>query len=80
MAHPPHVHATEWAEAQRRHTALDALTAQLADREAEEEHDLSAACNDCARERDQVLEPTADLTRRPTPRHRPTPRRRSRAR
>ena len=80
MTHPPHVNATEWAEAQRRKTALDALIAQLADREAEKEHDLSAACDDCALDRDQVTEPETDLARRPTLRHRPASRRRIRGR
>ncbi|MFC8419423.1 hypothetical protein ACFYO6_12185 [Streptomyces anthocyanicus] len=74
------MNATERAEAQRRQIALDTLTAQLADREAEKEHDLSAACNDCALDRDQVPEPETDLTRRPAPRHRPASRRRSRGR
>ncbi|MDT0614971.1 hypothetical protein [Streptomyces lancefieldiae] len=74
------MNAAEWAEAQRRKTALDALIAQLADREAEKEHDLSAACDDCALDRDQVPEPETGLARRPTLRHRPASRRRSRGR
>ncbi|WP_436998940.1 hypothetical protein [Streptomyces sp. enrichment culture] len=74
------MNAIQWAEAQRRQAELDALTAQLADDGAKKEHDLSAACDDCALDRDQVPEPETDLTRKPTPRHRPAPRRRSRGR
>ncbi|MBU6531738.1 hypothetical protein RKD37_001252 [Streptomyces ambofaciens] len=74
------MNATEWAEAQRSQAELDALTAQLADREAKKEHDLSAACDDCAVDCDQVPGPETDLARKPTPRHRPASRRRSRGR
>ncbi|WP_437054998.1 hypothetical protein [Streptomyces sp. enrichment culture] len=74
------MNATEWALSQHRQAELNALTAQLAGHEAKKEHDPSAACDDCALDRDQVPEPEADLTHRPTPRHRPASRRRSRGR
>ncbi|MFH9819689.1 hypothetical protein [Streptomyces sp. NPDC017230] len=78
------MNATEWAEAQRRQAELDALTAQLADREAKKEHDLSTACDDCAVDCavdcDHMPGPETDLARKPTPRHRPASRRRSRGR
>ncbi|CAL9612181.1 hypothetical protein [Streptomyces sp. enrichment culture] len=72
------MNAAEWADARRRQTERDALMAQLADREAEKEHDPSATCNDCALDSHQV--PETDLTRQPAPRHRPASRRRSRGR
>ncbi|WP_345626984.1 hypothetical protein [Streptomyces thinghirensis] len=74
------MNTTEWAVAQHHQAELDALTAQLADHEAKKEHDPSAACGDCALDRDQVPEPETDLAHRPTPRHRPASRRRSRGR
>ncbi|CAB72378.1 hypothetical protein GTY87_35110 [Streptomyces sp. SID7813] len=80
MPHPPHVNATQWAAAQHRQAELDALTAQVAGHEAKKEHDPSAACDNCALDRDQVPEPETGLTHRPTPRHRSASRRRSRGR
>lgn len=52
----------------------------LEDFEAKKEHDPSAACDNCALDRDQVPEPETGLTHRPTPRHRSASRRRSRGR
>ncbi|MFD8897093.1 hypothetical protein [Streptomyces ardesiacus] len=74
------MNTTEWAVAQHRQAELDALTAQVADHEAKKQRDLSAACDDCALDRDQVPEPETGLTHRPTPRYRPASRRRSRGR
>ncbi|MER7963770.1 hypothetical protein [Streptomyces ardesiacus] len=74
------MNTTEWAVAQHHQAELNALTAQLAAHEAKKEHDPSAACDDCALDRDQVPEPETNLTHRPTPRHRPASRRRSRGR
>ncbi|MFC5634530.1 hypothetical protein ACFPZJ_12215 [Streptomyces bullii] len=42
MKRPPHVNATEWAEDQQRRAELDDLMAQVADQEAQMEHDLIA--------------------------------------
>ncbi|MFH9862189.1 hypothetical protein [Streptomyces sp. NPDC017202] len=78
MARPPHENAAEWAEARRRQTEHDDLMAQLADRDAEMEHDLSVACGACELDSHQV--PETDFTRRPAPGHRPASRRRSRGR
>ncbi|MFJ5281649.1 MULTISPECIES: hypothetical protein [Streptomyces] len=74
------MNTTERAVSQHRQVELNALTAQLAGHEAKKEHDPSAACDDCALDRDQVPEPETNLTHRSTPRHRPASRRRSRGR
>ncbi|XVV38392.1 hypothetical protein ACQPXT_34635 [Streptomyces sp. CA-100214] len=78
LTRPPHESAAAWAEARRRQTEHHDLMAQLADRDAEMEHDFSVACGDCELDSQQV--PETDFTRRPAPRHRPASRRRSRGR
>ncbi|MFD4786508.1 hypothetical protein ACFWN1_05395 [Streptomyces sp. NPDC058459] len=74
------MNTTEWADAQRRQAEHDALIVRLADREAEREHDLIAACDDCAPGSRPVPEPVNDLNPPPAPRQRPTSLRRSRGR
>ncbi|MFJ1652678.1 hypothetical protein ACIOC2_14930 [Streptomyces sp. NPDC088337] len=72
--------AGEWAEYQQCQAEHDDLMAQIADREAQMEHDLIAAHDEYELDFSPVPKPEADpACRTPLP-HRPTARRRSRGR
>ncbi|MEV6535150.1 hypothetical protein AB0M86_37145 [Streptomyces sp. NPDC051639] len=78
---PTHFSDADWAEYQQCQAEHDDLMAQVADREAQLEHDLLAAYDDYDIDFSPVPKPKADPARRTPPPHRtPALRRRSRGR
>ncbi|MEU9288316.1 hypothetical protein AB0D57_27355 [Streptomyces sp. NPDC048275] len=81
MKRPPHISAADWAEYQQCQAEHDDLMAQIADREAQMEHDLIAAYDEYELDFSPIPKPDADPARRTPPPHRTAAsRRRSRGR
>ncbi|AZS87195.1 hypothetical protein ELQ87_25350 [Streptomyces griseoviridis] len=81
MKRPPHVNATEWAEYQQHRAEVDDL-AQVADQDAQMEHDLIAAHDEYELGFSQESQPgVASAGRTPPPHRSPaSSRRRNRGR
>ncbi|MFG3078234.1 hypothetical protein [Streptomyces sp. NPDC048225] len=70
MKRLPHLNATEWAEYQQRQAEHDDLMAQVADDEAQLEHDLIAAYDEYELGANQESQPGATPAGRTPPPHR----------
>lgn len=77
---PAHFSDADWAEYQLCQAEHDGLMAQVADREAQMEHDLKTAYDEYELDVSPVPKPETDLARRTPPPHRTASRRRSRGR